>query len=83
MRTEAAMAPERPIYIIRVRAEPQINVVRALRAFLKVALRRFGLRALSVDIERDLDFNLYRELEAEEEARQERLKHTHHNRKGT
>lgn len=41
----------RPVFVIRLRAEPNIDAVRALRAFLKVALRRFGLRAVSVETE--------------------------------
>jgi hypothetical protein len=45
----------RPIFVVRLRAEPRINAIRALRAFLKVALRRFGLRALSIDIEAEPD----------------------------
>jgi hypothetical protein len=77
------MAAEGPIYVIKLRAEPRVHAIRALRAFLKVALRRFGLRALSVDTEREPDFDLYRELEAEEEARQEHVKHTRYNRRGT
>ena len=44
-----------PVFVIRVRAEPEVDSVRALRAFLKIALRRFGLRAVSVDKEADSD----------------------------
>jgi hypothetical protein len=42
---------EQPIFIIRLRAEPCVDAIKALRAFLKTALRRFGLRALTVDKE--------------------------------
>jgi hypothetical protein len=41
--------PERPTFVIRLRPEKGVDPVRALRALLKVALRRFGLRAVSVD----------------------------------
>ena len=43
----------RPVFVIRLRAEPDVEAIRALRAFLKVALRRFGLRAVSVEVESD------------------------------
>ena len=39
---------DRPIFIVHLRQERGDDPVRQLRAFLKVALRRFGLRALSV-----------------------------------
>jgi hypothetical protein len=45
------MSEQRPIFVVRVRAEPRVDPIKALRAFLKVALRRFGLRAVSVDRE--------------------------------
>lgn len=41
----------RPIFIIRLRPLPGVDAIRAQRAALKVLLRRFGLRALSVDQE--------------------------------
>jgi hypothetical protein len=41
----------RPTFVIRLRAAPDVDAVRAVRASLKVALRRFGLRALSIDTE--------------------------------
>jgi hypothetical protein len=41
-------AAERPIYIIHLRPEPGVtDPIRMLRAFLKIAWRQFGLRALS------------------------------------
>ena len=41
------MRVPRPVYVIRLRAEPQVDGIRALRAALKVLGRRFGLKALS------------------------------------
>jgi hypothetical protein len=41
----------RPVFVVRLRAEPRVDGIKALRWFLKSALRRFGLRALSVDTE--------------------------------
>ena len=38
----------RPVYTVRLRALPGVDAVRALRAALKVLLRRFGLRAVDV-----------------------------------
>ena len=39
---------QRPVFVVAFRAEPRIDAVRSLRGLLKVALRRFGLRAVSV-----------------------------------
>jgi hypothetical protein len=39
---------ERPIFIVHLQPQPGVDPVRALRAFLKVALRRFGLKAIDV-----------------------------------
>jgi hypothetical protein len=36
----------RPIFVLRLRADPGIDAVRALRALLKVALRQLGLRCV-------------------------------------
>lgn len=47
------MALARPIFVIRVRAEPGVDPTRALRWLLKMMLRRLGLKALSV--EREID----------------------------
>jgi hypothetical protein len=33
---------------LHLRAEPGVDAIRSLRALLKVALRRFGLRAVEV-----------------------------------
>jgi hypothetical protein len=37
-----------PIYVLRLRALPGRDGIRGLRAILKIALRRYGLRALEV-----------------------------------
>lgn len=43
---------ERPqILLVRLRALPNVDAIRALRAALKTLLRRYGLRALSVEAE--------------------------------
>lgn len=39
---------DRPTYTIQLRPEPKVDGPRALRAFLKAALRRYGLRCLTV-----------------------------------
>jgi hypothetical protein len=40
----------RPIYTIELKPEPGVeNPTRSLKALLKTALRRFGLRAVSVE----------------------------------
>jgi hypothetical protein len=39
---------DRPTFVIVLRPEPGVDPVRALRAALKVLLRRFGLKALEV-----------------------------------
>ena len=38
----------RPVYVLQVRAEPGVDATRALRAWLKIGLRMFGLRCLEV-----------------------------------
>jgi hypothetical protein len=38
----------RPIFVVHVRAEPGVDVIRSLRARLKVGLRGFGLRCISI-----------------------------------
>jgi hypothetical protein len=46
----AEIVPEqkRPIFVVRLRPEPGVaDPVRALRAALKILLRRFGLRCVS------------------------------------
>jgi hypothetical protein len=46
-------AADRPTFIIRLRAQPGVDPIRALRQALKVLLRRFGLRVISIEQERD------------------------------
>jgi len=41
-------AADRPTFIIRVRPQPGVDPIKALRAALKTLLRRYGLRALEV-----------------------------------
>ena len=40
-------AKERPTFTLELRPEPGVDPVPALRALLKVTLRRFGLRCIS------------------------------------
>jgi hypothetical protein len=40
---------ERPAYVLKVRAEPGVNDIRALRAWLKIGLRTFGLRCVEIE----------------------------------
>jgi hypothetical protein len=42
-------AAERPICTVRLRPEPGADAIRGLRGLLKLALRRFRLRCLSVE----------------------------------
>jgi hypothetical protein len=37
---------ERPTFLVRFRPEPHVHPILALRALLKAALRRYGLRAI-------------------------------------
>jgi hypothetical protein len=41
------------IFVLRLTPKPGVDAVKALRAVLKVMLRRFGLRCTSVEIEQD------------------------------
>ena len=43
----AAPARDRPTFTLELRPEPGVDPVLALRALLKVALRRFGLRCVA------------------------------------
>jgi hypothetical protein len=48
--TPLADAKQRATFVVVLRAEPRCtDPIRALRQFLKLALRRCGLRALSVE----------------------------------
>jgi hypothetical protein len=40
-------AAERPLFVLTLRPEPGVDGTRALRRFLKVALRSFRLRCIS------------------------------------
>jgi hypothetical protein len=39
----------RHIYELRLRPEPGVNAIHALRAVLKVALRQFGMKCISCE----------------------------------
>jgi hypothetical protein len=39
----------RPVFALRVQAEPGVHVIRSLRAWLKIGLRTFGLRCVSIE----------------------------------
>jgi hypothetical protein len=38
---------DRPVFILKLRPEPHVDPIKALRGFLKDALRRWGLRCTS------------------------------------
>jgi len=48
--TAASTAParDRPTFVLEFRAEPGIDAIKSLRALLKFAGRRLGLRAIDV-----------------------------------
>lgn len=46
--TQAAKAAQRPIFVVTLQAAPGSDAIRSLRALLKYAWRRLGLRALEV-----------------------------------
>jgi hypothetical protein len=52
-----AMTSRQPseVFVIRLRAAPKVDAIRALRAGLKVLGRRFGLRAISITSELEGD----------------------------
>jgi hypothetical protein len=45
-------AKDRPTFVITLRPEPGVDHIRALRALLKITLRRFGLRAIEAHEDR-------------------------------
>jgi hypothetical protein len=47
-----APSPARPTYLIRLRPEPGVDAIHALRRALKILLRGFGMRCLSIDEEK-------------------------------
>jgi hypothetical protein len=51
-RSQAAAWCAMPVFLVRLRALPGVDAVRALRAALKVLLRRYGLQCVSVEIEK-------------------------------
>jgi hypothetical protein len=42
---------DRPIYILRLQALPNVDADRAIRRLLKVLLRRLGLRCIAIQVE--------------------------------
>lgn len=42
-------AAQRPTFVLCLRPEPRVDGVRALRGLLKVALRKYGLRCVSLN----------------------------------
>jgi hypothetical protein len=47
------MTAERPIFVLRLQPGPGVDGVRALRVALKFLLRRWGLRVISIDEEKN------------------------------
>jgi hypothetical protein len=45
--TAKPAAKDRPVFVLELRPEPGVDPVLALRALLKVTLRRFGMRCIS------------------------------------
>jgi hypothetical protein len=43
-----ARGRDQQVFVLRVTPKPGVDAIRALRALLKTALRRHGLRALSI-----------------------------------
>jgi hypothetical protein len=41
------MTTDRPIFILHLRPEPNVDPIRALRLLLKAASRRYGLRCIN------------------------------------
>ena len=50
-RPQATARCAMPVFLVRLRALPGVDAVRALRAALTVLLRRFGLKCLSIEVE--------------------------------
>jgi hypothetical protein len=44
-------APSRPVFLLRLRPLPGVDGVRAVRAALKVLLRRFRLQCVTIETE--------------------------------
>jgi len=49
---------KRSIFALRVRAEPNVDVIRSLRAWLKLGLRTFGLRCVSIEEVKQKESNM-------------------------
>jgi hypothetical protein len=50
-RAVVGLGSNRPVYVVSLRAKPGVDPIRALRGALKVLGRRFGLRAVKVEVE--------------------------------
>ena len=48
----------RPVFALRVQAESGVHVFRALRAWLKIGLRTFGLRCVSIEEVKQKETNM-------------------------
>jgi hypothetical protein len=46
------------VFVVRLRAPPKVDAIRALRATLKVMGRRLGLRAISIQAEPESDVDV-------------------------
>jgi len=53
--TDLIPAKSRPTFTLILRAERGVDAIRALRALLKVTLRRYGLKCLSAVQNKDAD----------------------------
>jgi hypothetical protein len=50
-RSQAAARCTMPVFLVRLRALPGVDGIRALRSALKVLLRRYGLKCVSIEEE--------------------------------
>lgn len=50
-RSKEASRHTMPVFLVRLRALPGVDGVKALKAALKTLLRRYGLKCLSVEVE--------------------------------
>ncbi len=48
----------RPVVTVQVRAEPGVDLIRALRGWLKIGLRNFGLRCITIKQEDEMAYDL-------------------------
>ena len=49
----------RPAFSLVVRAEPGVNAIRSLRAWLKIGLRTFGLRCIHINERKETNMSKY------------------------